>query len=436
MTTYTQVLALLVWLVALPAVAQSLRITHVDVEQAAATLFVSPAGNSLLVDTGEDGTGTRIKAAMSRAGVTKIDHLVITHYHKDHLGGADELVAAPGAVEVINVYDRGDKAQDCTGSNSQFCRYQNALGHRARHLMRGETIPLDPAMLVTCIASGGVVLGEEPATSDTNENDSSVALLIQFGDFRYFVGGDLEAPTEGKIATRNLVTDVDVYQANHHGSDTSSRTSFLEDMKPTLVVIPNGNHAGHKHPRKVTLLALQGLQPSAPTILQVNKYTHGGTGGNVDNQFIADLEPDGPDGDILLNVEASGAYIAGYRGILLPAFQSKPRSETPAPVVSIVSMLPNPVGDDRLNEEIELRNNTADAVDLVGWFLRDEDLRVWALASLGQLPGGTSATIKRGGMAMNLDNTGETIELLNNLGAVVDRFTYAASAEGVRVQHP
>ena len=105
------------------------------------------------------------------------------------------------------------------------------------------------------------------------------------------------------------------------------------------------------------------------------------------------------------------------------------------PVVSIASLLPNPVGDDRLFEEVELRNNSSAAVDLVGWFLRDEDGRVWALASLGQVPAESSVTIQRAGMAMNLNNDGDEVELLNNLGAVVDRFNYSATAEGVRVSH-
>src|SRR5688572_9695525 len=96
-------------LVALSATAQPLRITVIDVDQGAATLFVSPAGNTLLVDSGKNGHGTRIKAAMTRAGITRIDHLVITHYHEDHYGGADELVTGSDAVQVVNVHDRGDK---------------------------------------------------------------------------------------------------------------------------------------------------------------------------------------------------------------------------------------------------------------------------------------------------------------------------------------
>src|SRR5438093_751660 len=88
--------------------AQNLRIYHIDVEQGAATLFVSPGGKTLLVDSGRNGHGSRIKAVMDQAGVTRIDHFVNTHYHEDHYGGIDELPRDLN-VAIGAAYDRGDK---------------------------------------------------------------------------------------------------------------------------------------------------------------------------------------------------------------------------------------------------------------------------------------------------------------------------------------
>src|SRR6185295_7643986 len=87
---------------------EQLRIFHIDVEQASATLFIAPGGKTLLVNSGKNGMGSRIKAAMDRAGLTQIDFFVDTHYHEDHYGGIDDLVAL--GVHVLEAYDRGDKA--------------------------------------------------------------------------------------------------------------------------------------------------------------------------------------------------------------------------------------------------------------------------------------------------------------------------------------
>ena len=77
-----------------PTTAQTLRIYHIDVDQADATLIVSPSGQALLVDSGKNGHGSRIQTVMQVAGVTQIDHFVATHYHEDHYGGIDDLVNA------------------------------------------------------------------------------------------------------------------------------------------------------------------------------------------------------------------------------------------------------------------------------------------------------------------------------------------------------
>lgn len=359
--------------------AESLRIMHVDVDQGDGTLFVSPSGNTMLVDSGKNGHGTRLRSAMSTLGVTRIDHLVTTHYHEDHYGGADELLAGPNPIQIGEVHDRGDKAflPPEKREENRFVEYETALGHRAHHLMRGETIPLDASMVVTCIASGSAVLGEEPVHHGSDENDMSIALLIQYGNFRYFVGGDIESHTEAKMAERDLVMNVDVYQANHHASHTSSSAAFLLDLLPTLIVVSNGDHGGFRHPRQVTLNNYAALD-SAPTVLQLNKYTKGGDGGNVADEFIADLEPAG---DILLTVQPDGSYTATY-GDISRAFQAKQRDQPPAPGVTILSLLPDPIGSDRDLEEVELRNDLNVTVDMTGWLLRDESGRVWALVSL------------------------------------------------------
>lgn len=431
------VLALFAALAALvgSAPGQSLRIYVIDVEQGASTLLVSPAGNTLLVDAGKNGHGARVRAVMTTAGVTRIDHFVATHYHEDHFGGIDDLVNL--GVTVTNAYDRGEKddLEPSKLAEPTYIDYQAAVGSHADQLDRGETIPLDPAMTVTCVASGGMVIGEQNPTVGTDENDMSVALLVQFGNFRYFVGGDIELTTEGKIAARDLVLDVDFYQADHHGSNTSSSLPFMQDLRPTIVVISNGNNGTYKHPRQHTLDLLAGLSP-APAVFQTNKYLKGSSGGNVADSFIADPQTTDQDGTILVTVTpATGQLVVSYPDASQP-FAIKSRGGTGGTGgatgggIVIESLLPNPVGSDNDLEAVTIRNTGTAIVPLTGWMVRDADNHALSLASLGQIAPGQSLTILRDGAGMSLNNDGDTITLVAPGNQVRDSFTYASSSEG------
>jgi beta-lactamase superfamily II metal-dependent hydrolase len=287
----------------LPLAAQQLRIYHIDVEQASATLFVAPGGKTLLVDSGKNGMGQRIKTIMTRANVTSIDFFVDTHYHEDHYGGIDDLVNL--GVPVGEAYDRGAKDQLAADKLNEktFKDYQAAVGYRAHPMTRGMTLLLDSLMTVTCISSGGVVIGEDPPViNSSDENNLSISLLITFGSFRYFIGGDIQIPTEQKIADRDLVLNVDVYVADHHGSDTSSTIPFLQDLLPHVVIISNGDNVEYHHPRQSTLDAI-GQLPGPPTVFQTNKCTKGPPCGNVPDDFIGDPQSSGQDGTIALTAD-------------------------------------------------------------------------------------------------------------------------------------
>jgi competence protein ComEC len=413
-------------------VAQTLRIYHIDVDQASATMVVSPAGHTLLVDSGKNGHGARIRSALQRAGVDRIDYFVDTHYHEDHYGGIDEVVDA--GVPVGAAYDRGDKAflPASKLADPTYQGYDRTVGQHAEQLSRGETIPLDPLMTVTCTNAGGVVLGEsDPPQHAGEENDMSIGLLITFGGFRYWIGGDTEDPTEAKIAARDLVRDVDVYVADHHGADNGSSADFLADLRPSVVIISNGSNKAFRHPRASTLARLRSLTPP-PTIFQLNQYLGtGDDGGNVAAEFIADPQTVDDDGTILVTVDQSSASFTVSYGTTTRSFNVKaPASGR----VVITKLLPDPTGEpDRIAERVTLKNTGAAPVDLNDWFLRGSDGRVWSLSSLAELAGGESATIRRNAMAMSLNNKGGTVALVDAAGQVVDSVSYPASQPGVEI---
>ena len=140
---------------------QNLKIYHIDVDQADATLFITPSGSTLLVDAGKNGHGSRIKKILQQEGINRIDHFVNTHYHKDHYGGIDDLAIDPEITIGVG-YDRGDKNYLPLSKlrEQTYIDYDSLIGHRAIALRRGMQIPVDSAITVTCISHGGTVLGE------------------------------------------------------------------------------------------------------------------------------------------------------------------------------------------------------------------------------------------------------------------------------------
>jgi len=384
----------------------------------------------MLVDCGKNGHGDRIKAVMDTAGVTQIDVFVNTHYHEDHYGGIDDLVRDFN-VPVLEAYDRGDKdyLPASRTSGTTYINYNNTVGEDAIHLIRDSTIPFDPLVTVTCISSGGVVIGEDNPASGRDENDMSVSLLVTHGQFTYFVGGDIEEATESKIAERDLVVGVDVYQANHHGSGTSSSRPFMEDLGPTVIIISNGSHGRYFHPRQTTLDLYSSL-PDSPVVFQTNKCLKGSPCGNVPDNRIGDPETRDEDGTVLIEVDnTAGTYTVSLGSNVYDTYQIKGVGSNVTVVIE--SLLPNPQGSDSQLEEVAINNKGNQTVSLTGWVLRDRSNREWDLSSLGSLAPGQSRTIRRNGQPMSLNNTGDEITLLDAANVVRDRFDYSSSSEGV-----
>jgi competence protein ComEC len=426
------VATLIVLVLAGAATAQTLRIYNVDVEQADATLLVMPNGKTLLIDSGKNGHGRRIKAVMDKAGVTHIDAFVASHYHEDHYGGIDDLVDM--GVPVLASYDRGDKGflPDTTTNQKTFKDYMRAVGEDARPLRRGTTIVLDPLVTITCIGSGGVVIGETRPIPADEENDLSVSLVVSFAGFRAYFGGDTEASTEAKLVEHGLARDIDFYKASHHGSHSSSSLTFMEDMKPSLIVVSNGSAAAYKHPRQSTLNAYAAL-PGPPLVLQTNKCLVPSPCGNVADTFISDPQTTDQDGTVVTTVEAPTHSFTVSWATSVRTFPIR-AAAGPAPDSSQVvleSMTPNPVGDDEANETVTLRNKGAGSVSLSGWHLRDRSGSIWALS--GTLGPAQSRTFRRNGQAMSLNNAADEIALLDSGQVQRDRFTYAAATEGLAI---
>jgi len=207
----------------------------------------------------------------------------------------------------------------------------------------------------------------------------------------------------------------------------------MQDLSPKAIVISNGNHRGYKHPRQNTLNLYSGLNPP-PTVFQTNKYLKGGSGGNVPDEFIADVESTDSDGTILITaVQATGNYTVSYRNVS-HTFPIKNRDTGSNSSIVIESLLPDPIGSDLNLEEVTLGNRGNTPVSMEGWILKDESGRIWPLVSVGTIQAQSSATIWRNGMPMSLNNDGDEIILIDPGNQIRDQFRYTSSQEGVLIQ--
>jgi len=289
--------------------AETLDIYFLDMVGGGSTLIVTPLGESVLIDTGslepEHRDADRIERACRHAGLTQIDCLVTTHFDTDHYGGILELSKR---IPIKTFIDNDTPPKDIA-KRQAFQKlnplYEQATKGKTKLLRAGEDIPLKndpdgklPAIRLHCVASqkqiegfaGDIdapVEGFEIAKPDTSNNAASIALVLTYGDFAFFAGGDITSNVEHHLAHPvNRIGKVDLYQVTHHGLDQSNNPILLKALSPTVCVAMNGPRKGIQ-PR--TFKALNAL-PSVKAIYAIHYNTQYGDAGNPPPEFIANKD--------------------------------------------------------------------------------------------------------------------------------------------------
>jgi beta-lactamase superfamily II metal-dependent hydrolase len=296
----------------------ALQIYFVDVEGGQSTLFVTPARQSLLIDTGwpgnEERDANRILAAAKAAGISKIDYVLITHYHTDHVGGVRQLAAK---IPIGTFIDHGENREPNDSVTEQgYKAYQQLLASgKYKHMTAkpGEALPVRGIHGVVVSADGVLIdhpladAGEENPTckdsqkyaADQTENARSLGSVFTFGKLRILDLGDLTSDKEiGLVCPQNKLGKIDIYVVSHHGFNQSGSPALLNAIAPRVAIMDNGAKKGGS---PSSWEAIE-KSPNLENLWQLHYSEEGGSAHNVAAEFIANVQ--GPDAGNYLKLTA------------------------------------------------------------------------------------------------------------------------------------
>lgn len=268
----------------------------IDVEGGQATLLVSPSGQSMLIDTGYAGNGgrdaDRIAAAAKAAGVKKIDFLLISHFHGDHVGGVGNLVER---LPVMNFLDHGDPVDTRMYPEAYVAAFEKG---QHKTISPGMSIPVKD-LNVTVVAAGGAAINRrgdansfctgleahpDNEKGEMGEDPQSAGIVAEFGKFRFLDLADLTWNKQlALFCPENRVGKIDVYLTSRHGGDSPKA---FEAISPRVAIMNNGPRKGGAATAWHTLKDTPGLED----IWQLHFAIAGGKEANSPDTFVSNVD--------------------------------------------------------------------------------------------------------------------------------------------------
>jgi competence protein ComEC len=228
-----------------------LRASIINVSQADSILIESPQNKTILIDTGSSMKKDSASAMMDYLisnNITRIDHLLLTHYHEDHIGGMRELSTAD--IEIKNIYHNGN----CDHYSSKIAKFTEtfAIKNNATTISSDTTVEIDE-----CTVAKMIVAYDRKEGCWNNENDNSILLRLIYGNTSMLFTGDCEGECEEELLAQQTELGSDVLKIGHHASRTSSSDDFLEEVDADYYIISADKNRsakdGYYHPRKEVL---------------------------------------------------------------------------------------------------------------------------------------------------------------------------------------
>ena len=294
--------------------AKTLDIYFIDVEGGQSTLIVSPSGQSLLVDTGWAGNSgrdaNRIAQAAKLAGVKKIDYLLITHHHADHVGGVENLLAR---LPVGTFLDHGPSVED----GKYPPPYEKAFASGQHQMIAaGDKIAVKGLDIIVVGAGGKAIRSKgeanphcaglsphsDGADNEMGENPQSAAIVVQFGKFRFADLGDITYNKQfALLCPENKIGKVDLYLIAHHTTET---LKAIWALAPRVSISNNGSRKGGNPEDWKIVRSSPGLED----LWQLHFAVAGAKETNVPDTFIANVEDEDQGHYLKVSVYENGAF--------------------------------------------------------------------------------------------------------------------------------